>query len=104
MIQSRVRHEHRTAELQQNWRLDHLHMTPEMADAIAAIAEPSSTWPLLQDHLHRISVRVGTAFAKAVQYALKDVANVGFYLDVLFNVQCHLFDFHKFRYLHNVTI
>jgi hypothetical protein len=94
MIQSRVRHEHRTAELQQNWGLDHLHMAPEMADAIAPIAEPSSTWPLLQDHLHRISVGVGTAFAKAVEYTLKDIANVGLHLDVLFNVQCHIFEFH----------
>src|SRR5260370_6307271 len=104
MIQSWVRHEHSTAELQQNRRLDHLHMAPEMADAIAAIAEPSSTWPLLQDHLHRLSVRVGTAFAKAVQYTLKDVANIGLHLDMLFNVKRHLFDFHNFVAFHNVTI
>ncbi len=83
MVQSRVRHEHRTAQLQQNRRLDHLHMAPEVPDAIATIAEPSSAWPLLQNHLHRLSVRVGNAFAKPVQYTLKDIANISLHLDVL---------------------
>src|SRR6266851_1175960 len=103
MIQSRVRHEHRTAQLQQNGRLDHLHMAPEVPDAIATIAEPSSAWPLLQNHLHRLSVRVGTAFAKSVQYTLKDIAYISLHLDVLFHVKRHLFEFHKSRCLHNVT-
>src|SRR6202049_4334126 len=98
MIQNRVRHEHRTTELQQNRRLDHLHMAPKVADAIATIAEPSSAWPLLQDHLHRFSVWVGTAFPKSVQYTLKDIANVGLHLDVLFQVKRHLFEFHKFSF------
>src|SRR5690242_371756 len=40
MVHRRVRHEHRTAQFQQHGRLDHLHMSPQMADAIAAITEP----------------------------------------------------------------
>src|SRR5258708_31210194 len=104
MIQSRIGHEHRTTELQQNRRLDHLHMAPEVPGAIATIAEPSSAWPRLQDHLQRLSVQVGTGFAKPVQYTLKDVANIGLHLDVLFKVKCHLFEFHKSRCLHNLTL
>src|SRR5947207_14808955 len=39
MVQRRVRHEQRAAQLQQHGRLDHLHVSPQVADAVAAIAE-----------------------------------------------------------------
>jgi hypothetical protein len=51
MVYSGVGHEHRAAQLEQHGRLDHLHMTPEVSDARAAVAEPPSARPRLQDHL-----------------------------------------------------
>ena len=36
----------------------------------------------------------GAPFAKSVQYTLKDIANIGFHFDMLFNVKRHLFKFH----------
>jgi hypothetical protein len=39
---------------------------------------------------------MGTAFAKPVQYTLKDIANISLHLDVLFHVKRHLFEFHNF--------
>jgi len=36
MVHSRLGHEHRTAQLKQHRRLDHLHMTPEVPNAGAA--------------------------------------------------------------------
>jgi hypothetical protein len=69
-------------------------MAPKVPDAIAAVAEPSAAWPLFQSHLHRLSVRVGAAFAKPIQDALKNVANIGLHFDVLVQVNRHLFEFH----------
>jgi hypothetical protein len=43
MIQSRIRHEHRTGQLEQNGRFDHLHVPPQMLDAFAAVAVPTPT-------------------------------------------------------------
>ena len=37
-------------------------------------------------------LRIGVAFAKSVQHAAKDVADVCLDFDVLFDVQRHLFD------------
>ena len=57
MVQRRVRHEHGAAQFQQHRRLDHLHVSPQVADAVAAIAEPPAARPLLQRHLHRFALR-----------------------------------------------
>src|SRR5277367_1829736 len=94
MIQSRVRHKHRSAQLQKCGRLDHLDVTPQMANSIATIPEPASASPRLEDHLHRIAGRAGAAFSKAVQNAFVDVSDCGFYLYMLFSVECNLFQFH----------
>jgi hypothetical protein len=64
-------------------------------DPVSAIAEPSSTRPLLEDHLHRFPVRVGATFSKLVYNAFEHIANIGLHLDMLFKVNRHVFEFHK---------
>ena len=96
VVQRRVRHEHRTAQLQQHRRLDHLHVSPQMADPVAAVAEPSPARPLLHHHLHRFALRVGAALAQPVQHAPVHVPNIGLDVDALGNVQRQFVDCHDY--------
>ena len=94
VVQRRIRHEQRAAQFQQHGRLDHLHVPPKVADAIASITEPPAAWPLLHCHLHRFTLRVGKAFTQPVQHAAKDIANVRLDVDALCRVQRQIFDCH----------
>jgi hypothetical protein len=47
MIYCGVRHEHRPADLEQNARLNGLHMSPKVLDTFTPIAKPTSTCPWL---------------------------------------------------------
>ncbi len=96
VVQRRVGHEHGAAQFQQHRRLDHLHVSPQVADAVAAIAEPPAARPLLQRHLHRFALRVGEAFAEAVQHTAKDVSDVGLDVDALCRIQRQIVDCHQF--------
>src|SRR5205823_14874259 len=59
MVQRRVRHEQRAAQFQQHGRLDHLDVSPKVADAIASIAEPPAARPWLHRHFQRFTLRIG---------------------------------------------
>ena len=96
MVQRRVGHEHGAAQFQQHRRLDHLHVSPQVADAVAAIAEPAAARPLLQRHLHRFALRVGEAFAQPVQHAAEDVSDVRLDVDALCRVQRQIVDCHRY--------
>src|SRR6185312_12848103 len=52
-----IRHEQRTAELQQRGLVDGLHRRPEVAVAVTEVAEPPSARPGLQLHGHTRAVR-----------------------------------------------
>src|SRR5207245_2736686 len=94
MVHRRIRHKHRTAQLQENRRLDYLQVSPEVADAVPAVAEPTSARPLLQNHLQRFAFRSAEALAKPVEHAAEDVADCCLDLDVLIDIERHLFKFH----------
>src|SRR5262249_37384824 len=52
----RRRHEERTGDLEQRRPLDGLDMAPEMAVAVAEIAEPAAAWMGLDDHRQRFAI------------------------------------------------
>jgi hypothetical protein len=58
-------------------------MSPEVADTIAAITEPSATRPLLHNHLQRFPLWVGEAFTELMQEASKDGSRLGFDVNAL---------------------
>src|ERR1051325_6389635 len=95
MVQCRIRHEHRPAEFQQYRRLDHLHVAPEMADAIPTVTKPTATRPLLQNHVHGFAIWIRTALTKADKHGFKDITNISFEFNLLGEVQSHLFKFHE---------
>ena len=57
MIERGIRHEHRPGQLDEHRGFDHLHMPPQMLDALATVAKPSSARPLLKRHIHAHAVR-----------------------------------------------
>lgn len=102
VVQRRIGHEQGPAQFQQQRRLDHLHVSPEMADAVAAVAEPATARPLLQCHLHGFALRVGAAFAEPVQqHAAEDVADVGLDVNALSGVERQIVACHRFGSLLN---
>src|SRR5206468_875256 len=80
VIQSRIGHEHRAAQLQQHGRFYDLYVSPKMPNTVAAIAKPASARPLLQHHLHRFATRTRASRSKPIEHALEDVADVSFHL------------------------
>ena len=61
--------------------------------------EPAPAGPLLQHHLHRLAVGIGASRAETIEDALEYIANIRFHVNVLLDVDGHLFNFHKFESL-----
>ena len=57
VIERRVRHHQRPANLQERRRLDDLHMAPKVAGVVAEVAVPASAGPRLDYHRERLAVR-----------------------------------------------
>src|SRR5271166_164352 len=55
VIERRVRHHQRPANLQERRRLDDLHMAPKVAGIVAEVAEPASAGPRLDLHRERLA-------------------------------------------------
>lgn len=71
-------------QFQQHGRLDHLQVSPQVANAVAAIAEPTAARPLLERHLHRFAFRrLSETFTEPVQHATKDVSDVSLNVNAL---------------------
>jgi hypothetical protein len=97
VVQRRVGHEHGAAQFQQRRGLDHLHVSPQVADAVAAIAKPPAARPLLERHLHRFAFRrFGETFTEPVHHAAENVSNVRLNINALCRIQRQIVDCHKY--------
>src|SRR5690349_11032312 len=94
MVDRRVRHEHRPAQLEQNWRLDHLNMSPQMLNSRTAIAIPPATRERLELEIERFAIRCLITFAKPMQKSLERIFKCRVYFDGLFQIKCHFFQIH----------
>ena len=70
-------------------------MPPKMADAVTAVAEPAARPATAPESYAWIRPQDWCCLAEAVQDSFEDVANVGFHIDLLGNVESHFFEFHK---------
>jgi hypothetical protein len=65
-----------------------------VSGTVAEVAKPSSAGPVFQDHLQRLAVRPGVAFAKPVQNSFKYITDRGFHGDLLLGVERHILKLH----------
>src|SRR4051794_26921934 len=86
MVEGRVRHEHRTAQLEQDRRLDDLYVPPEMLNPMAPVPKPSAAGPFFQLHVHWFAIRAHVALAQPFEHALENLVDRPVYVDVLLHV------------------
>src|SRR5512140_688200 len=55
VVKRGIGHKHRSTQFEQRRRLDYLYVSPQMAHAIAAVAKPAPSRPLLEYQLHRFA-------------------------------------------------
>src|SRR5688572_26665356 len=98
MIHGRVRHKHRSTYFEKRWRFDHLYVAPKMLNPLAAIAKPAPASKFFEFQIERFTVGTYVAFAETIQNTPKYICNRSLYLDVLLQIQGHIFYLHN--YLH----
>ncbi len=88
VIDGRVRHGHRAHNLQQRWRLDHLHVAPKVPRVVAQVAVPAAAGPRLQFERKRRAIGHLAAWTELVQNRLESHLHRSRDLDLVANVKC----------------